>query len=66
MLQKELLEKSVFWTDSTTVLKYMCNERRGFSIFAANSMGTEENPAPEVWRNEGLRFPGGKEMDDGT
>lgn len=31
MLRKELqpmLEKSVFWTDSTTVLKYIANETR--------------------------------------
>ena len=41
MLQKELqlkLEKSVFWTDSTTVLKYICNETRRFQTFVANSL----------------------------
>lgn len=34
MLQKELqlkLEKSVFWTDGTTILKYICNETRRFA-----------------------------------
>lgn len=68
MLQKELqlkLEKSVFWTDSTTVLKYICNENRRFHTFVANRtsvireaadvdqwryVGTKENPADEASR----------------
>lgn len=39
MLQKELqwqLERSMFWTDSTTVLKYICNETRCFHTFVTN------------------------------
>lgn len=39
MVQKELqlkLEKSVFWTDSTTVLKYICSGTRRFHTFVAN------------------------------
>lgn len=68
MLQKELqlrLEKSVFWTDSTTVLKYISNESRRFYTFVANRIavireatdvdqwryvGTKENPADEASR----------------
>lgn len=41
MLQKELqwqLERSMFWTDSTTVLKYIFNEARRFHTFVANSL----------------------------
>jgi len=39
MLRKELqlkLEKSVFWTDSITVLKYIASETRRFHTFVAN------------------------------
>lgn len=68
MLQKELqlkLEKSVFWTDSTTVLKYICNETRRFHTFVANRVstireavdvdhwtyvGSKENPADKASR----------------
>lgn len=68
MLRKELqlrLEKSVFWTDSTTVLKYISNENRRFYTFVANRIavireatdidqwryvGTKENPADEASR----------------
>lgn len=68
MLQKELqleLEKSVFWTDSTTVLKYICNETKWFHTFVANRtsfireatdvnqwryVGSRENPADEASR----------------
>ena len=68
MLRKELqlkLEKSVFWTDSTTVLKYICNETRRFHTFVANRVsiireaangdqwryvGSKENPADDASR----------------
>lgn len=68
MLQKELqleLEKSTFWTDSTTVLKYISNETKRFHTFVANRtaaireatsveqwryIGTKENPADDVSR----------------
>lgn len=41
MLQKELqwkLERSMFWTDSTTVLKYICSETGRFHTVVANSL----------------------------
>ncbi|XP_078032247.1 uncharacterized protein LOC144467474 [Epinephelus lanceolatus] len=68
MLQKELqlnLEKSVFWTDSTTVLKYICKGTRRFQTFVANRVsiireaadadqwryvGSKENPADDASR----------------
>ena len=68
MLRKELqlmLEKSVFWTDSTTVLKYIANETKRFHTFEANRasviressdieqwryVGSKENPADEASR----------------
>ncbi|XP_057687730.1 uncharacterized protein LOC130913275 [Corythoichthys intestinalis] len=68
MLQKELelkLEKSTFWTDSTTVLKYISNETKRFHTFVANRtaaireatsveqwryIGTKDNPADDVSR----------------
>ena len=71
MLQKEIqwqLKKSVFWTDSTTVIKYISNETRRFHTFVANRVtvireatdvdqwkyvGTKDNPADEASR--GLR-----------
>ncbi|XP_042586291.1 uncharacterized protein LOC122138292 [Cyprinus carpio] len=63
MLKKELrlqLQESVFWTDSTSVLKYVMNEDKRFHTFVANRVsiireatetsqwryvGTKENPA---------------------
>ncbi|XP_061569557.1 NACHT, LRR and PYD domains-containing protein 14-like [Cololabis saira] len=68
MLRKELqwqLERSMFWTDSTTVLKYICNETRRFHTFVANRVSvireatdvgqwkyvsTKINPADEASR----------------
>lgn len=41
MLRKELqwqLERMMFWTDSTTVLKYIFSETRRFHTFVANSL----------------------------
>ncbi|XP_041858777.1 uncharacterized protein LOC121651002 [Melanotaenia boesemani] len=43
MLQKELqlpLKESYFWTDSTSVLKYIQNEDRRFKTFVANRITT--------------------------
>ncbi|XP_049918294.1 uncharacterized protein LOC126401218, partial [Epinephelus moara] len=43
MLRAELqllLEKSCFWTDSTSVLKYIRNEDRRFQTFVANRIST--------------------------
>ncbi|XP_028314842.1 uncharacterized protein LOC114470696 [Gouania willdenowi] len=68
MLQRELhlkLDKSIFWTDSTTVLKYLNNETKRFQTFVANRISvvrdatevaqwryvnTKENPADEASR----------------
>lgn len=68
MLQKELqlqLEQSIFWTDSTTVLKYINNKTKCFQTFVANGIsfvrdatdvlqcryvGTKENPTDEASR----------------
>ena len=68
MLRKELqlpLDKSMFWTDSTTVLKYISNENKRFQTFVANRIslirdatdvtqwkyvGTKENPADAASR----------------
>ncbi|XP_061573965.1 uncharacterized protein LOC133440659 [Cololabis saira] len=68
MLRKELqwqVERSMFWTDSTTVLKYICNETRRFHTFVANRVSvireatdvgqwkyvsTKINPADEASR----------------
>ncbi|XP_034151514.1 uncharacterized protein LOC117595338 [Esox lucius] len=68
MLRRELqlqLNKSIFWTDSTTVLKYINNETKRFRTFVANRISfvrdstdvsqwgyvsTKENPADEASR----------------
>ncbi|XP_072768487.1 uncharacterized protein [Nerophis lumbriciformis] len=68
MLRKDLqlkLEKSFFWTDSTTVLKYISNETKRFKTFVANRVSfvrdatdisqwryvsTKENPADAASR----------------
>lgn len=72
MLQSELqleLEKSVFWTDSTSDLRYIRNEDKRFHIFVANRIAairdasdvsqwryvpTAQNPADDASR--GLRM----------
>lgn len=54
MLRSELqipLDESVFWTDSTSVLKYIANETRRFRTFVANRVSTiRELSTPEQWR----------------
>lgn len=55
MLRKELnlqLEDSVFWTDSTAVLKYLNNEDRRFHTFVANRISTIRGTSePSQWRH---------------
>nr|XP_061785759.1 uncharacterized protein LOC133576497 [Nerophis lumbriciformis] len=54
MLQAELqlpLEKSVFWTDSTSVLKYIKNEDKRFKTFVANRVTTiRDHTDVSQWR----------------
>ncbi|XP_025761326.1 uncharacterized protein LOC112846194 [Oreochromis niloticus] len=54
LLQKELqvrLEKSIFWTDSTTVLKYISNETKRFNTFVANRIAViREATDVNQWR----------------
>lgn len=54
MLKEELtiqLEDSVFWTDSTAVLKYLNNEDKRFHTFVANRIATiREIAEPSQWR----------------
>lgn len=55
MLKLELnfrLEDSVFWTDSTSVIKYIKNEDRRFHTFVANRISTiREASEPWQWRH---------------
>ena len=59
MLKAELalqLEDSVFWTDSTSVLKYVSNEDRRFHTFVANRISTiRETSEPSQWRHVGSK-----------
>lgn len=49
-LQMNLLD-SIFWTDSTTVLKYIENETLRFKTFVANRIATiRETTTPQQWR----------------
>ncbi|XP_063042981.1 uncharacterized protein LOC134437423 [Engraulis encrasicolus] len=54
MLKAELripVQESVFWTDSTSVLKYIRNEDRRFHTFVANRVTTiRESTTPSQWR----------------
>lgn len=54
MLRAELqipLQESVFWTDSTSVLKYIKNEDKRFHTFVANRVTTiREATATSQWR----------------
>ncbi|XP_073718621.1 uncharacterized protein [Misgurnus anguillicaudatus] len=55
MLKDELniqFEDSVFWTDSTAVLKYLNNEDKRFHTFVANRIATiRETAEPSQWRH---------------
>ncbi|XP_069993531.1 uncharacterized protein [Penaeus vannamei] len=45
------LEKSVFWTDSTSVLKYLFNEKARHQTFVANRVNLIRELSPiEAWR----------------
>lgn len=54
MLRRELqmdLLNSTFWTDSTTVLKYIENETLYFKTFIANPIATiREAIKPQQWK----------------
>ncbi|XP_014667951.1 PREDICTED: uncharacterized protein LOC106809398 [Priapulus caudatus] len=56
MLQRELcdelaLDKSVFWSDSMTVLRYIANETTKFRTFVANRVETiHQHSDPSQWR----------------
>lgn len=54
LLKEELkipLEKSTFWTDSTTVLGYLTNESARFKTFVANRVTTiRDHSHPTQWR----------------
>lgn len=59
MLQIELqlqLQRSTFWTDSTTVLKYISNETKRFHTFVANRTAViREATDVEQWRYIGSK-----------
>lgn len=63
LLKSELdfkLEASVFWTDSTSVLKYLNNEDRRFTTFVANKVSIiRETSEPSQWRHVGNGKSGG-------
>ena len=54
MLKEELeikLQKSVFWTDSTSVLRYINNKDKRFHTFVANRItAIHEGSDPEQWK----------------
>ncbi|XP_038138994.1 uncharacterized protein LOC119782185 [Cyprinodon tularosa] len=56
LLHRELhleLETSVFWTDSTTVLKYICSEAKRFHTFVANRVSIiRDATQTDQWRYE--------------
>ena len=54
MIARELdepVESKIFWTDSTTVLKYLHNDNRRFNVFVANRVHTIRDAThPHQWR----------------
>lgn len=60
MLRKELqwqLERSMFWTDGTTVLKYICSETRCFHTFVANRVSViREATDVDQWKYVGTKI----------
>ncbi len=60
MLKKELqlyLEKSIFWTDSQTVLKYIANDAKRFHTFVANRVSVIRDTTEVVqWRHIGTKL----------
>ena len=57
MIAKELdepAESKTYWTDSTTVLKYIQNDKKRFHVFVANRVQTIRNATnPDQWRYVG-------------
>ena len=52
LMTKELqmpLEKSMFWSDSTTVLRYIASENDRFKIFVANRALIRDNTKTSQW-----------------
>ena len=53
-LRRELdmeINKSTFWTDSQTVLKYIRNEKSRYQVFVANRIAIiRDNSHPQQWR----------------
>ena len=50
-LELPLTEPSVFWTDSTSVLRYVNNEDKGFHTFLANRIAIiRDGSDPNQWR----------------
>lgn len=50
------LDESVFWTGSTSVLKYINNEDKRFHTFVANRISTiSEVLRPSQWRHVGSK-----------
>ena len=60
MLSEEMhmkLEKSLFWTDSTTVLRYIQNESRRFQTFVANRLNVIRNTSEVCqWKYIGTKL----------
>ncbi|XP_074624387.1 uncharacterized protein LOC141882335 [Acropora palmata] len=53
-LDLPLAEKSVFWTDSTSVLRYIRNETKWFHTFVANRIAIiRDGSDPDQWRHVG-------------
>ena len=54
MIRRELdvpSDSETFWTDSTTVLKYLRNEIRRFQVFVANRVqAIRDETVPTQWR----------------
>lgn len=52
-----ILESSVFWSDSTSVLKYIKNENKRFKTFVANRVSTiRELTKVQQWRHIGTKL----------
>ena len=55
MIRRELdiqLQNSIFWTDSTIVLQYICNTERRFKTFVSNRIAVILNASqPNQWRH---------------
>jgi len=50
-LRQEQLQPSIFWTDSTTVLRYVSNETKVYHTFVANRVQSiRNNSEPSQWK----------------